>query len=79
MDKQPILDTLTELLRDVLDDDDVVLTRDSTAKTVRGWDSLANVRFVLAVERKFNHHFAAAEVARLKNVGELVDIIAARA
>jgi acyl carrier protein len=78
MDKQEILETLTELLQDILDDDDLVLTPDMTAKDVNGWDSLANVRLVLAVERKFKRHFAAAEVARMKNVGELVDIIASR-
>lgn len=77
MSKQDILATLTEIMQDVLDDDDIDLTPESSAQTVGGWDSLANVRFVLAVSRKFNRHFAAAEIARLKNVGELVDLLAA--
>ena len=72
------LDTLTELLRDVLDDDEIVLTPETTARDVPGWDSLANVRLILAVEARYNTRFAAAEVARLRNVGELADLVAQR-
>ena len=78
MDNSETVAKLTDLLRDVLDDDDVVLRPETTAKDVRGWDSLANVRFILAVERAFKSRFAAAEVARLKNVGELAALIEAR-
>jgi acyl carrier protein len=78
MDEAAILEKLTELLQDVLDDDDVVLRPETTARDVPGWDSLANVRFILAAERAFNVRFAAAESARLKNVGELVALVQSR-
>lgn len=79
MDDAAIFDRLTDLLRDVLDDDDIVLTAETTARDVPGWDSLANVRFILAAEQAFKVRFAAAESARLKNVGELVALIRSRA
>jgi acyl carrier protein len=66
---------VTEILCDVIGDDDIVLTRETTAADAQGWDSLANVRFMLALERHFNVRFAAAEVARLANVGDLLDLI----
>ena len=69
---------MTELLGDVLDDDDIVLRPETTAPDVPGWDSLANVRFILAIEQAFKVRFAAAESARLKNVGELVALIRSR-
>lgn len=73
-----ILMALSVLLQDVLGDDDIALERETTARDVDGWDSLANVRFMLAVERHFGCRFAAAEVSRLRNVGELVDLIGVR-
>jgi len=79
MTSHEILETLTELLQDVLDDDDIALAPETTARDVRGWDSLANVRFMLAVERRFKTKFAAAEVANLKSVGGLVQLIERRA
>jgi acyl carrier protein len=75
----PILARLTDLLRDILDDDDVTLTPETSARDVPGWDSLANVRFMLAIEGEFGLRLAAAEVARLDNVGDLVALIDARA
>jgi acyl carrier protein len=78
MDDAAILEKLTDLLRDVVDDDDIVLRPETTARDVSGWDSLANVRFILGAEQAFKIRFAAAESARLKNVGELVDLIKAR-
>ena len=56
-------------------DDDVVLTRDLTADQVEGWDSLAHVRLLLTIERKFNVKISPPEAARLKTVGDLVDLL----
>lgn len=69
---------VAEILCDVIGDDDIALSRETTAADIDGWDSLANVRFMLALERHFKVRFAAAEVARLSNVGDLLDLIASR-
>jgi acyl carrier protein len=66
---------LTSTFHDVFDDDDIVLSPKMGAPDVRGWDSLAHIRLMLTVERKFKVKFSASEVANLKNVGELVGLI----
>lgn len=66
---------LTDLVRDFFEDDSLSLTRATTAKDVEGWDSLAHVRLVVAVERHFQVKFTSAEVAGLKSIGELSDLI----
>ena len=59
-------------------DDDVELTRATTAKDVEGWDSLMHVTLLINVEKAFGIKFSSGEVASLKNVGEMVDLIDAR-
>lgn len=54
------------------------VTSDTTAATVPGWDSLANVELMVEVEQAFGIRFRTGEVASLKNVGELVALIARR-
>jgi acyl carrier protein len=74
-------DTLVQIsavFSDVLDDDDVRLSRATTAADVPGWDSLAHVRLILAVEKTFGVKFSAAQVTKLKNVGDLVDAVEAK-
>ena len=50
-------------------------TPELTAEDVDEWDSLSHIRLVLAIERQFGLKFSAAEVSRLKNVGEFVALI----
>jgi acyl carrier protein len=73
--EEQTLDTMTEIFRDVLCDDELILTRDLTAKDVAGWDSLSHIRLLVTIERKFNIKFTLPEIRELKNVGELTDLI----
>jgi acyl carrier protein len=66
---------LSHVFHDVFDDDSIALRPDLTAADVDGWDSLAHVRLLLTVERKFGIKFNAVEAGKLKNVGELMELI----
>jgi acyl carrier protein len=59
-------------------DDEIELTRETTAQDVEGWDSLMHVTLLINVEKAFRVKFSSAEVASLKNVGEMVDLIDSR-
>ena len=69
---------LTEVLRAVFDDEALVASPAMTAEEVDGWDSLSNIRFIMSVEKKFGVKFSAAEVGKLKNVGELAQLVASK-
>jgi acyl carrier protein len=74
-----ILSRLTPVLRDVFDNDSLVATPELTARTVDGWDSLGNVRLFLEIEKAFAVRFSATEIASLKNVGQLAELIEKKA
>lgn len=73
-----ILDRLTSVLRDVFDNDDIVAKPSLTARQVEGWDSLGNVRLFIELEKVFCVRFSAAEIASLRNVGQLADLITSK-
>ena len=75
MTEADIYAKLTNVFHDVFDDDEIVVTSRLTADDVPDWDSMSHVRLMLTVERAFDTRFAAAEIAGLKNVGELVSLI----
>jgi acyl carrier protein len=70
-----ILDQLQPIFRQVLDQKDLVITRNSSAKNVDYWDSLSHINLVSAIERYFKIRFGLGELQELKNVGEMVDLI----
>jgi len=70
---------LTQVFHDVFDDESIVVHPQLTADDVDEWDSLTHIRLVIAVEKAFGLKFSAAEVERLRNVGDLVALIDSRA
>mgnify|MGYP001428568780 FL=1 len=74
-----VLDALTNVFRDVFDDNSIVINDQTTANDIEDWDSLEHINLIEAVEKEFNMRFQMREVSGMKNVGEMVDIIIARA
>ena len=68
-----LLEEVQDIFRDVFDQPDLVLTRESNASTVEDWDSLAHVNLMTAIESRYNIKFALGELQELKNVGDMVD------
>lgn len=79
MNENQILKRLTDIFRDVFDDSSIVLDRSTTSDDIEDWDSLEHITLIGAVENEFRMRFKMHEVSTMKNVGEMVDIIAARA
>lgn len=75
MQEQEIYAKLTEIMRDVFDDESVVATPELTANDVKEWDSVNHVTLVVAMEQAFGIRFKSAELERMKNVSQLVETI----
>ena len=54
---------------------DKPIAAETVAADVEGWDSIGQIRLVLACEQAFGCHFDPKEVVGLNNVGELVATI----
>jgi acyl carrier protein len=74
-DSLEIIKRITPIFRDVLDNDDLVITPATTAADVDGWDSLAHIHLVVSIEKALKMRFSAEEVSSLENVGDLVALI----
>jgi acyl carrier protein len=78
MDESVIYTKLSDIFKDVFDEDSIDLTPELTAQDVDGWDSLTHIRLILTVEKAFKMKFATSEIGKLENVGHLVALIKAR-
>jgi len=75
MEKIEILSKLQEIIRDTVDDEGVIITNDTTASDVDGWDSLAQVMIVGEIRNVFGVKLTSSEVSSLENVGAMVEAI----
>ena len=53
------------IFHDVFDDNSIVLGDETSARTVRGWDSVANIRLMLSIEDEFGFKFEAGGYLRI--------------
>ena len=66
-----ILKQNNDIFRDVLENEEIVLTSETTAGDIEEWDSLTHIQLIVAMERHFKIRFSTAEITGYKNVGEL--------
>jgi acyl carrier protein len=78
VEKYEILKTVNEVFRDILDNEQIVLTYETTANDVEEWDSLTHIQLVVAVEKKCKIRFTSREIQSWNKVGEMIDSISAK-
>lgn len=75
MDSTGIIQELTPIFSDILDQPNLQLNPESNASNVEGWDSLAHINLVVAIEKRYRIKFALGELQNLKNLGEMATLI----
>ena len=75
MEKREIIERLTAIFHEIFSDNTLVLNDDMTAADVENWDSLTHMMMITKVEEVFGIRFKLRELNKLKNVGDLCQII----
>ncbi len=75
MTREEVMAKTNEVFCDIFDDDEIVITDETTAADIEDWDSLEQINILVALEKLFSIKFAVSEVEGLANVGEMIDLI----
>jgi len=73
-----LLPEVQKIFRRVFNEPDLVITRESNASNVDGWDSLTHITLIAALIKRFEVKYALGELEDLKNVGDLLDLTEAK-
>ena len=77
-----LLTDLQDVFRRVFDDDKLSISPSTSASDIDGWDSMAHINLIIAIERQFGVKFAATEIAALgqrgQSVGNMLQILAVK-
>jgi acyl carrier protein len=78
MQKSELLKEVNNIFIDVLDDEGIKLTYETSADDVEDWDSLNHIQLIVAIEKQYKIRFTSQEIQRWKNVGEMLDSMLAK-
>tara|TARA_Y100001968_G_scaffold312463_1_gene335657 strand:+ start:327 stop:566 length:240 start_codon:yes stop_codon:yes gene_type:complete len=78
MTEASIYERLTPLFQEVMETE-LIPAAPLRSSDVPGWDSLSQIRLVVAVEEEFDIAFTTAEIADLPDLGSFVALIAQKA
>jgi acyl carrier protein len=72
---EQIYQRLTEIFREIFEDQSLAPTPQMQASDVPEWDSLNHINLIVAIEARFKIKFKSTELESLRNVGHLVELI----
>ena len=70
---------LEAVFREFFNDDSLELKDGMTFSDIRGWDSLAHMNLINALEAEFGLKFNVRELMKMKNVGTIRQVLTAKA
>ena len=78
MDRTDLLKKLGSVIGSVLNRPGLTLREDMTALDVDGWDSMTNALIIMEIDDQIGVAVSADEMIEMKNIGSLLDVLAAR-
>lgn len=70
-----VIQQFQDIFIDVLDEEDIVLSSDTTADDIDEWDSLTHVQLIVAIEKHFKVKFTVSELETYKDVGAMCQAV----
>lgn len=73
MEKKELMEKLTEIFREVMDNDEIVLTDETTSEDIEEWDSLSHIELIDVIGKELGVKITSMEFRGWENVGEMVE------
>jgi len=73
--REEVFEKVTDIFRDVFDDDELVISDATNADEIEDWDSLEHISLIVSMEKEFGVKFDIKTVNSLENVGQMIDLI----
>lgn len=73
MEKKELMNKLTEIFREVMDNDEIVLNDETTSEDIEEWDSLSHIELIDVIGKELGVKITSMEFRGWENVGEMVE------
>jgi acyl carrier protein len=78
MERNEIIAQVKQILKTALNHENFEMSETLSATDVDGWDSLSHMIIISEVEKQFSITFKLKELNKMKNMGDMLDLIASK-
>lgn len=75
MTREELFGKVQEIFRDIFDNEALEITDSTNSSDIDDWDSINHINLVVAIENEIHIKFSFDDLAALKNVGAMVDLM----
>lgn len=75
MNENDIMDVITATIHGVFDDESLVISESTSQNDIEEWDSLAQIRIILLLEREFSIKFDVEKIGAYSTVGDIFNAV----
>ncbi|MBA3706974.1 MAG: acyl carrier protein [Bacteroidetes bacterium] len=70
-----MLEQLQQIFRKVFHNEGLTISRDTSAKDIKMWDSLTHLELIASIEEELKINFSFSEVMQFNTVGDMIYVI----
>lgn len=75
MIREEVLDMLSEIIRDVFDDENMTVEESTYFKDLEDWDSVTQMTLMAMIENEFKVRFGLEQMMNMECVGDIVECV----
>jgi len=75
MNNNDIMSAITATFREIFDDESLIISEATNQDDIEEWDSLAQIKIILLLEREFGINFDVEKIGTLSTVGAIFNEI----
>jgi acyl carrier protein len=75
MNRDQISLIVQDIIRDILDNNSLLISDTMSAQDVDNWDSLAHISIITAIEKQLKIRFNISEIESMDNIGIIINLI----
>ncbi len=75
MERRDVFEKLKVIFRDLLDNDDLEITRETTMDSLENWDSVLHMTLIAILEDEFSINFSFKEIQELYSINIIEDSV----
>lgn len=68
------LSEIQDILRDIFDDENLIITEDTTSEDIEAWDSLTHIQLISILSKKYKKELSIEQMGEINSIKKILEV-----